>query len=47
MPSNGLNNVSHMAHTLLNKGDIDAYFKLYILLFVYEAVIFAESAKEL
>ena len=41
---NGLNNVSDMAHILLSNDAIDIYFKLYILLYADDTVIFAESA---
>ena len=44
---NGLNNVSDMAHILLSNDDIEVYFKLYILLYADDTVIFAESAEEL
>ena len=44
---NGLNNVSDMAHILLSNDEIEVYFKLYILLYADDTVIFAESAEEL
>ena len=44
---NGLNNVSDMAHILLSNDEIEVYFKLYILLYADDTLIFAESAEEL
>ena len=44
---NGLNSVSEMVHILLSNDDIEVYFKLYILLYANDTVIFAESAEEL
>ena len=44
---NGLNSVSDMAHILLSNDEIEVYFKLYILLYADDTVIFAESAEEL
>ena len=44
---NGLNDVSDMAHILLSNDEIEVYFKLYILLYADDTVIFAESAEEL
>lgn len=36
-----------MAHILLSNDEIEVYFKLYILLYADDTVIFAESAEEL
>ena len=44
---NGLNNVSDMAHILVSNDGIEVYFKLYILLYADDTVIFSESAEEL
>ena len=43
----GLNDVSEMAHILLSNDEIEVYFKLYILLYADDAVVFAESENEL
>ena len=43
----GLTNVSDMANRLLSDDDIEVYFKLYILLYADDTVIFAESDTEL
>lgn len=43
----GLNNVNDMAKILLSNEDVEVYFKLYILLYADDTVIFAESDKEL
>ena len=43
----GLTNVSDMANRLLSDDDIEVYFKLYILLYADDTVIFAESNTEL
>ena len=43
----GLNNVNDMAKMLLSNEDVEVYSKLYILLYADDAVIFAESDKEL
>ena len=36
----GLNDISEMSHILLNNDDFEMYFKLYILLYVDDTVIF-------
>ena len=43
----GLNDISEMSHILLSNDDIEVYFKLYILLYADDTVIFAESEAEL
>ena len=43
----GLNRVSNMAHLLLSDDNIEVYFKLYILLYADDTVIFAENELEL
>lgn len=43
----GLDNVSDMAKILLSDEDVEVYFKLYILLYADDTVIFAESGWEL
>ena len=43
----GLNRISNMAHLLLSDDDVEVYFKLYILLYADDTVIFAENEHEL
>ena len=43
----GLNDVSEMAHILLSNDETEVYFKLYILLYADDTVVFAESENEL
>ena len=43
----GLNRISNMAHLLLSYDDIEVCFKLYVLLYGYDIVIFAENEHEL
>ena len=43
----GLNDVSEMAHILLSNDEIEVYFKLYILLYADDTVVFAEPENEL
>ena len=43
----GLNHISIMAHLLLSDDDVEVYFKLYILLYAGDTVIFAENEHEL
>ena len=42
-----LNDISDMAHILLSNYVIEVYFKLYILLYTDDSVMFAESEDEL
>ncbi len=44
---NGLNDVCNMSHLLFDDDDIEVYFKLYLLLYADDTVVFAESAPEL
>lgn len=44
---NGLKDVYNMSHLLFDNDDIEVYFKLYLLLYADDTVIFAESAAEL
>ena len=43
----GLTNVGDMAKILLSNDDFEVYFKLYILLYADDTVIFAETDREL
>lgn len=43
----GLNLISNMAHLLPSDDDVEVYFRLYILLYAYDTVIFAENEHEL
>ena len=47
MAYNGLNDVCNISHLLFDNDDIEVYFKLYLLLYADDTVIFAESANEL
>ena len=44
---NGLKHISDLAHQALDDNDVEFYFKLYILLYADNIVIFAESAEQL
>ena len=44
---NGLNNISEMSKILLSNDEIEVLFKLYVLLYADDTVIFAESKEEL
>ena len=44
---NGLNDVSEMSKILLSNDEIEVLFKLYVLLYADDTVIFAESKEEL
>ena len=44
---NDLNGVSEMAKILLSNDEVEVLFKLYILLYADDTVIFAESKEEL
>ena len=44
---NGLNDVSEMSKILLSNDEVEVLFKLYILLYADDTVIFAESKEEL
>jgi hypothetical protein len=44
---NGLNDVCNISHLLFDNDDIEVYFKLYLLLYADDTVIFAETAAEL
>ena len=44
---NGLNDVSEMSKILLSNDEIEVLFKLYVLLYAHNTVIFAESKEEL
>jgi hypothetical protein len=45
---NGLNDVCNIiSHLLFDNNDIEVYFKLYLLLYADDTVIFAETAAEL
>ena len=39
----GLNDIAEMSNILLSNKDIEVYFKLYILLYVDDTIIFVES----
>ena len=43
----GLNDISEMSKILLSNDEIEVLFKLYILLYADDTVIFAESKEEL
>ena len=43
---NGLNNVCNISHLFFDNDDIEVYFKLYLLLYADDTVIFAETAAE-
>ena len=43
----GLNDISSMSSILLSNNDLEVYFKLYILLYADDTVLFAESEAEL
>ena len=43
----GLNDIAEMSNILLSNDEIDVLFKLYILLYADDTVIFAESKVEL
>ena len=43
---NGLNDISKMSKILLSYDEIEVFFKLYILLYADDTVIFAESKEE-
>jgi hypothetical protein len=43
---NGLNDVCNISHLLFDNDDIEVYFKLYLLLYADDTVIFAETAAE-
>jgi hypothetical protein len=42
---NGLNDVCNISHLLFDNDDIEVYFKLYLLLYADDTVIFAETAE--
>ena len=44
---NGLNEISEMSKILLSTDEIEVLFKLYVLLYADDTVIFAESKEEL
>ena len=44
---NGLNGVCNISHLLFDNDDIEVYFKLYLLLYADDTVIFAETAARL
>ena len=44
---NGLTDVCKISHLLFDNNDIEVFFKLYLLLYADDTVIFAESASEL
>ena len=39
----GLNRISNMGYLLLSDDDVEVYFKLYVLLYADDTVIFAEN----
>ena len=43
----GLKDVRNISHLLFYNDDIEVYFKLYLLLYADDTVMFAESAAEL
>ena len=43
----GLNNLKDMTKIISSNKDVEVYFKLYILLYADDTIIFAESYKEL
>ena len=44
---NGLNDIAEISNILLSNTDMEVYFKLYILLYADDTVIFAEPEAEL